>query len=162
MFNKKAALVRRLIFQKQHHNMSINGPDSQSTLLHFTPNLLAGTGPATHVGHPTVAVARPLMTKVGSASGELSFKVGPGDLVQFVLKQQKNPPLDRIRKDKIVDLSRMRLSVTMNALDALLHIHGIPWQIEIEQNPVELIGCAAPSSPLYEALNRSASYDRLL
>jgi hypothetical protein len=51
-------------------------PASQSSLLHFTPDLLAGTGPATHVGHPTVAIARPLMTKVGSASGELSFKVG--------------------------------------------------------------------------------------
>src|SRR3979411_1695448 len=51
-------------------------PASESTLLHFTPNLLAGTGPATHVRHPTVGIVSPLMTKVRSASGELLFKVG--------------------------------------------------------------------------------------
>ena len=59
------------------------------------------------------------------------------------------------------DLLR-RLELATDAAVPLFQPGGIPWQIEIEQNPGELIGCAAPSSPLYEALNRSASYDRLL
>src|SRR5712672_4506542 len=44
MFNKKAALVRRPIFQKQHHNMSIKRPLSSTAL---TPSQLSCISPRT-------------------------------------------------------------------------------------------------------------------
>ena len=50
----------------------------------------------------------------------------PGDLGELVVQEQEYPPLDRVRKNEIIDLGSMCLAVAMDALfPAALHIFKI-------------------------------------
>ena len=47
-------------------------------------------------------------------------------------------PLDRVGEHKVVDLRRVLLSIAMDAADALLDVHGVPREVEIEEDAGEL------------------------
>src|SRR5262249_44678203 len=70
-----------------------------------------------------------------------------GDFKQFVGKQEKNAPFDRVGEHKVIDLCSMHLPVAVNTSNALLHVHRIPWQVKVKQNPRELkVDAFAPRS----------------
>lgn len=50
---------------------------SAATLPHLFSHALTGTGPATHVGHPTVAVACPFVAEFRSPLLKLVLELGP-------------------------------------------------------------------------------------
>ena len=57
----------------------------------------------------------------------------PTNFSKLLVKQQKNRAFNCVRQDKIVNLCRVALTVAMDASDALLQVHRIPRQVEIEK-----------------------------
>ena len=57
-----------------------------------------------------------------------------GDLLELVVEQQEDLAFDRVGQDEVVDLGGVALAVAVDAPDALLDVHRVPRQVEVEQN----------------------------
>ena len=60
------------------------------------------------------------------------------DLAQLLVQQAVDPLFDRILREQVVDLHRLLLPVTVDPADPLLHGHGVPGQVVVEQDAPDL------------------------
>ena len=88
---------------------------------------------------PLGELAKNLCTQVfGDVALVIDLADRLGDFHQLLVQHQEDAAFDGVGQHKVVDLCRVVLSVAVDAADALLHIHRVPRQVEVEQDAREL------------------------